>query len=210
MTKKKITVVSIDENNDNNGDIVANNEVASPEPQGHAITTLESIVEEPIIEEQVIETKTECVGGTASPPKRAEDPLSVKQQALPLVRQTPTVEDKILRTNELIKCPKCDKLVTEKTLKYSHKKTCSGEEDKTTPERYNTVKPAKIPEDVPLKSVPPSPPKLVRTVSRIREVIDTAPNQITPEMMREYRNNMRTERIKMRSDEMKSLFTNGI
>ena len=190
MTKKKITVVSIDENNDNNGDIVANNEVASPEPQGHAITTLESIVEEPIIEEQVIETKTE-----------------VKQQAS---GQTPTVEDKILRTNELIKCPKCDKLVTEKTLKYSHKKTCSGEEDKTTPERYNTVKPAKIPEDVLIKSVPPSPPKLIRTVSRIREVIDTAPNRITPEMMREYRNNMRTERIKMRSDEMKSLFTNGI
>ena len=187
MTKKKITVVSIDENNDNNGDIVANNEVASPEPQGHAITTLESIVEEPIIEEQVIETKTE-----------------VKQQ------ETPTVEDKIVRTNELIKCPKCDKLVTKKTLKYSHKKTCSGEEDKTTPERYNTVKPAKIPEDVPIKSVPPSPPKLIRTVSRIREVIDTAPNRITPEMMREYRNNMRTERIKMRSDEMKSLFTNGI
>ena len=94
MTKKKITVVSIDENNDNNGDIVANNDVVDD-----AITTLESIVEEPIIEEQVIETKTE-----------------VKQQ------ETPTVEDKIVRTNELIKCPKCDKLVTKKTLKYSHKK----------------------------------------------------------------------------------------
>ena len=187
MTKKKITVVSIDENNDNNGDIVANNEVASPEPQGHAITTLESIVEEPIIEEQVIETKTE-----------------VKQQ------ETPTVEDKILRTNELIKCPKCDKLVTEKTLKYSHKKTCSGEEDKTTPERYNTVKPAKIPEDVLIKSVPPSPPKLIRTVSRIREVIDTAPNRITPEMMREYRNNMRAERIQVRSNKMSCLFANSI
>ena len=182
MTKKKITVVSIDENNDNNGDIVANNDVVD-----EAITALESIVEEPIIEEQVIETKTE-----------------VKQQ------ETPTVEDKIVRTNELIKCPKCDKLVTEKTLKYSHKKTCSGEEDKTTPERYNTVKPAKIPEDVPIKSVPPSPPKLIRTVSKIREVIDTAPNRITPEMMKEYRNNMRTERIKMRPDVMKSLFTNSI
>ena len=54
MTKKKITVVSINENNDNNGDIVANNEVVDD-----AITTLESIVEEPIIEEQVTETKTE-------------------------------------------------------------------------------------------------------------------------------------------------------
>ena len=39
MTKKKITVVSIDENNDNNGDIVANNDVVD-----EAITALESIV----------------------------------------------------------------------------------------------------------------------------------------------------------------------
>ena len=134
MTKKKITVVSIDENNDNNGDIVVNNEVASPEPQGHAITTLESIVEEPIIEERVIETKTE-----------------VKQQAS---GQTPTVEDKIVRTNELITCPKCDKLVTEKTLKYSHNKTCSGVEDKTTP-----TKPKQIPdidENISIKAVPPN------------------------------------------------------
>ena len=68
-------------------DIVDNNEVVED-----AITTVESIVEEPIIEEQVIETKTE-----------------VKQQ------ETPTVEDKILRTNELIRCPECDKLVTKKT-----------------------------------------------------------------------------------------------
>ena len=68
----------------------------------------------------------------------------------------------------------------------------------------------KIPEDDLIKSVPPSPPKLIRTVSKIREVIDTAPNRITPEMMKEYRNNMRTERIKMRSDVMKSLFTNSI
>ena len=199
MTKKKINVVSIDENDDNNGDIVANNDVVD-----EAITALESIVEEPIIEEQVIETKTDGVGGTASPPKRVEDPLSIKQQ------ETPTVEDKIVRTNELIKCHKCDKSVTKKTLKYSHTKKGSGEEEKNTPERYNTVQPAKIPEDLPIKSVPPSPPKLVRTVSRICEVIDTAPNQITPEIMREHRNNMRTERIKMRSDEMISLFTDGI
>ena len=36
------------------------------------------------------------------------------------------------RTNELVKCPKCDKMVTMKTLKYSHKKTCTGEENNKT------------------------------------------------------------------------------
>ena len=105
MTKKKIQVVDVIEHISIENDGTNNNEAVDD-----AITTLESIVEEPIIEEQVIETKTE-----------------IKQQAFPLVRQTPTVEDKILRIDELIKCPKCDKLVTDKTLKYSRKKTCSGE-----------------------------------------------------------------------------------
>jgi hypothetical protein len=41
--------------------------------------------------------------------------------------ETPT--DTITRTNELIKCPKCMKSVTNKTLKSSHRKTCSGEEE---------------------------------------------------------------------------------
>ena len=135
----------------------------------------------------------------------------------PIIEQPPETEvkqpekqtepDKHVRVNELVPCPKCQKMVTQKTLNYSHKNTCSGEV-KPTP-----TKPKQIPdidENIPIKSVPPSPPQLIRTISRIPEVKDTAPNRITPEMMREYRNNMRTEQIKMRSDEMKSLFTNGI
>ena len=51
--------------------------------------------------------------------------------------ETPPVEDIPIkqpetqtktRSQELIKCPKCNKMVTSKTLKCSHKNTCSGEE----------------------------------------------------------------------------------
>ena len=94
-------------------------------------------------------------------------------------------------------------MVTSKTLKYSHKKTCTGEDK---PEPISKSKPiskqvAKIAEEA-----PPSPPKLVRTISQATPVTQ----QPTPEMMRTYRNQMRTEQLKMRSDRMSSLFSNSI
>ena len=90
-------------------------------------------------------------------------------------------------------------MVTSKTLKYSHKKTCGGE-DKPKPitkqapiSKQETV----IPD---IEEVPQSPPKLVRTVTQ----------QPTAEMMRTYRNQMRTQQLKMRSDRMSSMFANSI
>jgi hypothetical protein len=102
MPKKKVTVVDIKDTVNENADIVdVKDNVNEP------IETIEPAIEEPaiektVIEEAVTETKTE-----------------VKHD---IKDKTPPVEDKIVRTNELIKCPKCDKLVTSKTLTYSHTK----------------------------------------------------------------------------------------
>ena len=175
MPKKKITVVDIKD--DENADIVDSNEVTIPEGQ-------------PIIEENNIETQDK--------PIVEDTPVEEKPVEEKPVEDKP-VEDKIVRTNELIKCPKCLKMVTSKTLKYSHKKTCTGEDK---PEPISKSKPlAKIEEEV-----PPSPPKLVRTISQTTPVTQ----QPTPEMMRTYRNEMRTQQLKIRSDRMTSLFTNSI
>ena len=187
MPKKKITVVDIKD--DENADIVDSNEV----------TTLE-----PIIEENNIETQDKPIV-EEKPVEYKPAPDSLREQ-----QDKPIVEEKIVRTNELIKCPKCLKSVTSKTLKYSHKKTCTGEVEANKPEPISKSKPikqlAKIEEEV-----PPSPPKLVRTIST---PIQHAPTPITqkptPEMMREYRLQQRTEQLKMRSDRMSSLFTNSI
>ena len=180
MPKKKITVVDIKD--DENADIVDSNEV----------TTLE-----PIIEENNIETQDK--------PIVEDTPVEEKPVEDKPVEDKPIVEDKIVRTNELIKCPKCLKMVTSKTLKYSHKKTCTGEDKPTPISKPKPIKQvAKIEEEA-----PPSPPKLVRTIST-----PVAPTPITqqptPEMMREYRLQQRTEQLKMRSDRMSSLFTNSI
>ena len=185
MPKKKITVVDIKD--DENADIVDSNEV----------TTLE-----PIIEENNIETQDKPI---VEDTPVEDTPVEEKPVEDKPVEDKPIVEEKIVRTNELIKCPKCLKMVTSKTLKYSHKETCTGEVEANKPEPISKSKPikqlAKIEEEV-----PPSPPKLVRTISQATPVTQ----QPTPEMMRTYRNEIRTQQLKIRSDRMSSLFTNSI
>jgi hypothetical protein len=91
-------------------------------------------------------------------------------------------------------------MVTKKTLKYSHKKTCSGEEEKPKPIKQSH--PIQNHDQEPINT-----PKLVRTISR---VVPQQPTVSPLEMMREHRNQQRTERLQMRQDKMSSLFTNSI
>ena len=186
MPKKKITVVDIKD--DENADIVDSNEVTTLEPiieENNIETQDKPIVEDTPVEEKPVEEKP------------APDSLREKQDK-------PIVEEKTVRTNELIKCPKCLKSVTSKTLKYSHKKTCTGEDKPTPISKSKPIKQvAKIEEE---EEAPPSPPKLVRTISQATPITQ----QPTPEMMRAYRLQQRTEQLKMRSDRMSTLFTNSI
>ena len=57
--------------------------------------------------------------------------------------------------------------------------------------------------DVPPK--PPKPPKLVRHMNVIPEQ-----TTITPDMIREHRQQIMRERIQLRQDKMKNLFANSI
>ena len=179
MPRKKISVVNIDENDNKNDDVI---DVIEP-------------VNEPIeIKQEVIE-KIETV----------EEPIET-----PPVEETAVTQPESTtktRVQELIKCNKCNKMVTPKTLKYSHKNTCSGEEQnkkKTLPK----PEPVKI-EKPKTKSEPvqdiediKQPPKLNRTMPD--KII------ITPEMMREHRQQIMRERTQLRQDNMKNLFANSI
>jgi hypothetical protein len=183
MPKKKITVVDIKDNE--TADIVDINDT-------------------PINDDKVIEID-EIKPDTDIPPQ--EDKVLENNVEIPT--------DKITRTNELIKCPKCMKMVTNKTLKYSHRKTCSGEEEKQEPvknEDYNQRNVAQVRNQEPVKQRIQTKirdieetPKMIRAISEPQQQI-----LITPEMMRELRNQQRTERLQIRSDKMSSLFTNSI
>ena len=77
------------------------------------------------------------------------------------------------RSQELIKCPKCNKMVKAKTLKYTHKNSCSGEEQNKTKtevkQEENVVKLPKIESIRDIEEIPTKPPKLVKQLSIIPE-----------------------------------------
>ena len=183
---KKITVVNIDDNEPKNDEVIDVNESTD----GPIEVPQETIEKLETIEEDTKEVETPQVEA-----KPVED-TPVKQ---------PETNTKT-RLQELVKCPKCNKMVTSKTLKYSHKNTCSGEEK-------NQLKKEKPLPKQPLKGQPaheievPQPPEktLVRSFSVMPEKVT-----ITPEMMREHRQQMMRDRINLRQDKMKNLFNNSI
>ena len=93
----------------------------------------------------------------------------VEPKPEPETKPEPVETQTKTRVQELIKCPKCDKMVKLKTLKYSHKKTCSGEESnkkKIVKEEPLPEKPAVVVNDI--KETPiQEAPKLTRTKSII-------------------------------------------
>ena len=177
---KKITVVNIDDNEPKNDEVI---DVIEP-------------VEEPV---EVPQEPIEKLETIEESPKELETP----QVEDKLVEDTPVKQPETntkTRLQELVKCPKCNKMVTSKTLKYSHKNTCSGEEK-------NKLKKEKpLPKPEPAHDIEEVPqPKLVRSTSIMPEKVPT-----TNEIMREYRQRMMRERIQLRQDKMKNLFSSSI
>ena len=197
MPRKKITVVDVEDNNDVNPEIT---DITEP------VQEIETIPEEQVIEEAKVDDDTTPI----------ETPSGLEEDK--------PIEDKKIRSQQLIRCPKCDKMVTAKTLKYSHKKTCPGEE-------HNKIKkeepiPEPIPEPVqeaelPLEQTKPKPkpkskpkpkPKPKPEPKYDEEPVQEPPKQITitPDMIREHRKQMMFERIKTRQDKLSILFANSI
>ena len=169
---KKITVVNIDDNDNKNDEVINNTEP----------------VKEPIeIPQEVIEKK---------------ETVEKAVQTLPVEQVDLVVEDKITRTNELIRCPKCNKMIKAKTLKYSHKNTCSGEE-KNKLKKEKPLPKHELVHDI--EEVPPKLPKPVIHKNVIPEKIT-----ITPDMIKEHRQQIMLNRIQLRQDKMKNLFANSI
>ena len=121
--------------------------------------------------------------------------------------QSTQIPETKTRSQELIKCPKCDKMVTKQIMKYAHQNMCSGEEkNKLKKEVKQEEKVVKVPNPDPLhdiEEVPTKQPQLVRPVKNIQAVI-------TPDMMRDHRKQMIIDRMNLRRDKLKNLFANRI
>ena len=100
MPKNKIIIENIDDNDNKNHDVIDTSESVDTKPP--AIEKQEEVIEQ---QEEVIEKQEEVI-----------ETEQVKPEHEPVETQKKT------RLQELIQCPKCNKMVTIKTLKYSHKK----------------------------------------------------------------------------------------
>ena len=168
-----------------------------------------------------VEEKSEIQEELKEPPK-----ADVKEEIkCDTIIKNETLSDKAVRTQELVKCNRCGRMLTAKTLRYSHSQTCGvekirhkvgrktneelaqkrEEEEEAKKEEETNKKAIRVTDNT--KNIPDIeevPVKLKKQIS-----INPTPTSFTPEMMRDYHKMMRDERIKQRNEKMKSLFSSA-
>ena len=184
---RKIKILDIPENNENESTNDEIKEVNEPEP---IIENNEKTEQEPEKIEQ-------------EPKKVPEEIKEIKQE---VIKETPTEiiqeEQKNVRVQHLVSCPDCGKNMTKKTLKYFHPKVCpkatNKKEVKPKKEKIKVKNIEEIPEQIPDEPLTPKIPK---------KVDYTPPAQVSYEDMRKERLKARMEQ---RTIKIQNLFANAI
>ena len=130
---RKIKVVDVVSNE-------VNNEVQEPsvnEEVNEEVNEITSPVGEVIIEEppindigEVPKPKTKA----KSKPRPKKQPIKIEEEVKEEIKEEPKPEvksEKVKKVVELVPCPKCNKMLSQKSLRYSHEKNCPGEVVKT-------------------------------------------------------------------------------
>ena len=127
---KKIKVVDI--STENNQETLNNDE------------TTETPNEEKLIENEPVETVNETIQETIQEEEVKEETEvkePVLQRCASQVKLTPpnTPNTKI-KTQELVQCPRCNRWMTEKTLRFAHEKTCKEKAEVYIPKTLQNKK----------------------------------------------------------------------
>ena len=202
MTKKKIKVLDIiPESNEND---TVNDDV-------EAVKETEPIEEKQEKQEEIVEE-----------PQEQPQPQEIQETPTEIVEETTKTREQQLR-----QCPKCQKWLTPKTLKYFHECTKNDTvkakrrpHKKVIEVKKNDDERPTFSEDIEDIEPPPMPVKLMRQTNQIVEQgekflksLNTDKIDYTPKVEISYED-MRRERIKQRiqqrSIKMTSLFANAI
>ena len=200
MAPKKVKVVDATNPETEATDIVEQ----CPDNQTHEEYNIATPTD--IVKEQEYETPP--ISGNDNPTEQ-----EVKEEQIVEVQQSPSDAEKTTRTNELVKCGKCGKYVTQKTLKYTHHKTCSANTDKQTkPKKKEEVE--HVDYEPPTAPVAPPPTKLERQRNTyIQPPMERHTPILAPEPKLSFEE-MRRQRLKQRADQRTqkhiSLFANAI
>jgi hypothetical protein len=192
MAPKKIKIVEIhSESNEINQvpEIVEEPEGVEGEAHERSETNRETPLNDDVeADDEEIQTVVE---ETVEPPTKEPHKFNRKSG-----KQIPSKE----RLDELVSCKKCGKMVLEKTLNYSHLKSCVKHDEEFIPvAKLNVIKKIKanIPKEVPKTS-------LVQTPTVLSQAILPQPSY--QDMRRDYHRTRVTEK----SENMKKLFMNAI
>ena len=137
----------------------------------------------------------------------------IKDEAI----EQPVVHElkKIVKTTDLTECPKCHKMITNKTMKYSHAKTCGIVKppvEQLKDAQISTFVPVKQMPDVGIINVikPISAIKLRNTVNKA--VVAEKPRSLSPKptTLEEMRHNYYINAKQQRTQKINSLFANAI
>ena len=91
---------------------------------------------------------------------------------------------KIVKTTDLTECPKCHKMITNKTLKYSHAKTCGIVKQ---PPDISAIKPVNFIKQQPpdISAIKQQPPDIsaIKRVSAIKQLntVNNKPRSLSPQ-----------------------------
>jgi hypothetical protein len=115
----------------------------------------EAIKEEESQQPEPISVKPKRKAAARKPKVEPVEPV-IEQVEEPVIESPKVEQSKKVKTLELVKCDKCNKEMTKRTLRYDHPKTCKGapinREDipvqKRTKAPTKVVEPTIIPEDV--------------------------------------------------------------
>lgn len=185
---RKLKVIDINNNEPNSGTEELNNEVVVESQNIENNNNVEENTDKNIVENIAAQDNTVEENTIDNHPKTQETES--------------TQNNKAVRTQELVKCERCGRMLTAKTLRYSHAQTCGVDKirnkvgRKTNAElaekrelEKQTKKEETVPQYVPPKeNVPPPQP----TIS-----------------LHEYHRLMREERQKQRNEKMKNLFSSA-
>jgi len=109
-------------------------------------------IDEKVVENDEIEEETEAVVVEVKP---------VQAELIEPVKVEDKQDYKSIRTQQLVECPKCKKMMTATSLKYYHKKNCPAEE------KVDEIKPK-----TKLKRIVPEKIKIVEAEESVSEEVE--------------------------------------
>ena len=120
---RKLKVVDI--STENNQETLDNDEVT------------ETPNEEKLIENEPVETVNEIIQETIIEEEEKEETEVKEPEPVKEEIKEPT---KKIKTQELVQCPRCNRWMTEKTLKFAHEKTCKAKAEVYIPKTLQNKK----------------------------------------------------------------------